>query len=134
MDLLLPLHSVLQVCIQKFPDWPSGARTVNGTTLCHYVQLYRYFVSQSSEFCRHNPFVLFLNECLLLLRYISLSTQSGNFLIHLHFTVVTILSELYKSRSSLLLYNAYTSLCLLCDPPPPHMFLFDNRLSILCED
>jgi hypothetical protein len=25
------------------------------TALCHYVQLYRYFVSQSSEFCRHNP-------------------------------------------------------------------------------
>jgi hypothetical protein len=22
-------------CIQKFPDWPSGARTANGTGLCH---------------------------------------------------------------------------------------------------
>jgi hypothetical protein len=22
-------------CIQKFPDWPSGARTANGTALCH---------------------------------------------------------------------------------------------------
>jgi hypothetical protein len=22
-------------CIQKFPDWPPGARTANGTTLCH---------------------------------------------------------------------------------------------------
>jgi len=21
-------------CIQKFPDWPPGARTANGTTLC----------------------------------------------------------------------------------------------------
>jgi hypothetical protein len=40
----------LRRCIQKFPDWPSGARTANGTALCHYVQLYRYFVSQSSEF------------------------------------------------------------------------------------
>jgi len=28
-------------CIQKFPDWPPGARTANGTALCHYVQLYR---------------------------------------------------------------------------------------------
>jgi hypothetical protein len=37
-------------CIQKFPDWPPGARTANGTALCHYVQLYRYFVSQPSEF------------------------------------------------------------------------------------
>jgi hypothetical protein len=24
-------------CIQNFPDWPSGARTVNGTALCHWV-------------------------------------------------------------------------------------------------
>jgi hypothetical protein len=37
-------------CIQKFPDWPPGARTANGTALCHYMQLYRYFVSHSSEF------------------------------------------------------------------------------------
>jgi len=22
-------------CIQKFPDWPRGARTANGTALCH---------------------------------------------------------------------------------------------------
>jgi hypothetical protein len=42
-------------CIQKFPDWPPGARTANGTALCHKVQLYRYFVSQCNEFCSHNP-------------------------------------------------------------------------------
>jgi hypothetical protein len=48
---------------QKFPDWPPGARTVNGTALCHQVQLYRYFMSQYSEFCRHDTFMLFLNEC-----------------------------------------------------------------------
>jgi hypothetical protein len=36
-------------CIQKFPDWPPGARTANGTAFCHQVQLYRYFMSQSSE-------------------------------------------------------------------------------------
>jgi hypothetical protein len=41
-------------CNQKFPDGAPGARTANGTAVCHYVQLYRYFVSQSSEFCRHN--------------------------------------------------------------------------------
>jgi hypothetical protein len=46
-------------CIQKFPDWPPGARIANGTALCHYVQLYRYFVSQSSEFCCHNPLCCF---------------------------------------------------------------------------
>jgi len=32
-------------CIQKFPDWPPGERTANGTALCHYMQLYSYFVS-----------------------------------------------------------------------------------------
>jgi hypothetical protein len=42
-------------CIQKFPDWPPGARIANGTALCYLVQLYRYFVSKSGEFCRHNP-------------------------------------------------------------------------------
>jgi hypothetical protein len=26
-----------------------------GPALCHYVQFYRYFVTQSSEFCCHNP-------------------------------------------------------------------------------
>jgi hypothetical protein len=25
----------LRGCIQKFPDWPLGARTANGTALCH---------------------------------------------------------------------------------------------------
>jgi len=42
-------------CIQKFPDWPPGARTVDGIALCHEMQLYRYFMRQSCEFCRHNP-------------------------------------------------------------------------------
>jgi hypothetical protein len=46
-------------CIQKFPDWPPGARTANGTALCHSVQLYRYIVSQSSEFYRHNNLCCF---------------------------------------------------------------------------
>jgi len=36
------------------------------------VQLYRYFVSQSSEFCRHNPLCYFLMSvycCSCLFRY-----------------------------------------------------------------
>jgi hypothetical protein len=44
------------------------------------MQLYSYFVSQFSEFYRHNPFLLLLNECLFL--FISLSTQSENFWIY----------------------------------------------------
>jgi len=31
-------------CIQKYRDWPPGARTANDTALCHYLQFYRYFV------------------------------------------------------------------------------------------
>jgi hypothetical protein len=49
----------LRGCVQKFPDWPPGARTANGTALYHWMQLYRYFVCQYSEFCRHNPIINF---------------------------------------------------------------------------
>jgi hypothetical protein len=61
-------------CIQKFPDWLPGARTANGTALCHNVQLYRYCVSQSGEFCRHNPLCCFSTcvyccRCCCLFRY-----------------------------------------------------------------
>jgi hypothetical protein len=52
-------HLNLRGCIQKFPDWSPGARTANGTALCHQLQLYRYFMSQSSEFCRHNTLCCF---------------------------------------------------------------------------
>jgi len=34
----------LRGCIQKFPDWPPGARTENDTVLCHKVRLYPYSV------------------------------------------------------------------------------------------
>jgi hypothetical protein len=66
------LHGGVTVrgCIQKFPDWPLGARTANGTALCHYVQFYRYFVSQSKEFCLHNPLCCFSTSvCCCLFRY-----------------------------------------------------------------
>jgi hypothetical protein len=55
-------HAVRRVCIQKFPDWPPGAITANGTALCHDVQLYRYVVRQSSKFCRYNPLCSFLTS------------------------------------------------------------------------
>jgi hypothetical protein len=44
----------LQGCIQKFLHCLPGVRTANGTALCHSMQLYHYFVSQSTEFCHHN--------------------------------------------------------------------------------
>jgi len=62
---------LIQECIQKFPDLPPGARTANDTALFHKVQFYRYFVSQSSEFCRHNPLCCFSTcvHCCCLFRY-----------------------------------------------------------------
>jgi hypothetical protein len=44
----------------------------DGTAFCHLVQLYRYFVSQSSEFCRHSPMCCFSTSvycCKRLFRY-----------------------------------------------------------------
>jgi hypothetical protein len=34
----------------KVTGLAAGAGTANGTALCHYVQLYRYFVSQYTYF------------------------------------------------------------------------------------
>jgi hypothetical protein len=65
-------------CIQKFPDWLPGVRTANSTAFCHQVQLYRYFVSQSSEFCCHNPLCCFSTSVIVYF----VMTQSGNFKIH----------------------------------------------------
>jgi hypothetical protein len=72
MQWVLCKYQSIRGCIRKFPDWPPGARTANSTALCHYVQLYRYFVSQSSEFCRHNPLCCFstiVYFCCCLFRY-----------------------------------------------------------------
>jgi hypothetical protein len=66
------LEWYIRWCIQKFPVWPPGARTANGMALCHWVQLYRYFVSQSSEFCCHNPLCCFSTSvycCKFIIRY-----------------------------------------------------------------
>jgi hypothetical protein len=69
MFILYALY--IRGCIQKFPDWPPGARTANGAALCHYVQSYHYFVSHCSEFCRHNPLCCFSASvcCCCLFRY-----------------------------------------------------------------
>jgi len=59
-NIYIPKKSTyLRGCIQKFPEWPPGTKTANGTALRYYVQLYRYFVSQPIEFCCHNPLCCF---------------------------------------------------------------------------
>jgi hypothetical protein len=56
-------------CITREYPKVSGLAATNGTALCHLVQLYRYFVSRSSEFCRHNPLCCFSTSvCCCLLR------------------------------------------------------------------
>jgi hypothetical protein len=75
----------LRECIQKFPDWPPGARTASGTPLCHYMQLYGYFVNKSSEFCRHNPLHCFSTnntKCKRTFRYQLSRETSGYTLVH----------------------------------------------------
>jgi hypothetical protein len=49
--------SMIRGCIQKFPDWPPGARTANGTALRHWMYFIAILWSQSSKFCSHNPCV-----------------------------------------------------------------------------
>jgi hypothetical protein len=62
-----------------YPKVSGGARTANGIALCHYAKLYRYFVSQSNEFCRHITLCVASQRVFIV---ISLSTQSGNFWLH----------------------------------------------------
>jgi hypothetical protein len=71
--------------IQKFPNWLPGARTANGTSRCSCIAI--LWVSLVS--LPPCPFELLHNECLLLL-FISLSTQSGNFWIHTHIRLVCV--------------------------------------------
>jgi hypothetical protein len=67
-------------CIQKFPDLPPWVRTANGTALCHSLQLYQYFVSQSCEFWRHNTICCFstsVYSCKCIFRYRLCPETSG---------------------------------------------------------
>jgi len=50
-------YNYVKIWVHVFPS--DLARTANGVTVCHWVQFYRYFVSQSSEFCHRNPFCCF---------------------------------------------------------------------------
>jgi hypothetical protein len=59
--------------------WSENCKWYSSVPLCAIVSL---FVSQSSEFCRHNPSYCFSTSVYCCKRYISLSTQSGNFWIH----------------------------------------------------
>jgi len=96
-------HSYRGGRIQKFPDWPTGARTANVTVLCQWVQLYRYFVSQSSEFFRHNSLCCFsLSVYFCLFRYrLSPETFGYTLVCPVHFilldlNVLMTWNEVYK--------------------------------------
>jgi hypothetical protein len=65
--------STTRGCIQKFPDWPPGARIANDTSSLPIGAVVSLFcVSQSSEFCRHDPLCCFSTSvycCCCLFRY-----------------------------------------------------------------
>jgi hypothetical protein len=86
ISLFITRHCYIWECNQKVPDWSPGARTANGTVLCHQAQLYRYFMSQSSEFCRHNPLCCFSMNvycCKRIFRYRLSAETFGYTLVHL---------------------------------------------------
>jgi len=60
----LTLQGIQTRVYKKFQDWPPEARTASGTALYQQVQYYRCFVSQSSEFYRHNPLCCFSTSVL----------------------------------------------------------------------
>jgi len=98
-------------CIQKFPNWPPGARTANGTALYNLVQLYRHFVSQSSEFCRHNPLCCFSTSSTKgkrIFRYRLLPETFGYTLVRVEVAVVQLLPPI---RESLNCKNGVRNIC-----------------------
>jgi hypothetical protein len=101
---------IVRGCIQKFPDWPPGARTANGTALCHQVQLYRYFVSQYCEFCRHSTLYCFSTSvyyccCYRLFRYQLSPETFGYTLVRTELLINTI-----ETKNFVKLLGKYSSL------------------------
>jgi hypothetical protein len=100
----LILIITIRGCIQKFSDWPPGARTANGTVLCHYVQLHRYFMSQYSEFCSYNPLRCFSTSvfrCKRIFRYRLSPETFGYTLVQLnHGSWVSTVTRLQAGRQS----------------------------------
>jgi len=50
-----PLFGLNTKVYPKVSGLAAWSENANGTALCYYMQLYSCFMSQSSEFCRHNP-------------------------------------------------------------------------------
>jgi hypothetical protein len=78
-----PMHEYIWGCIHKFLNWPPGVIIANGTALCHYMQLYQYFVSQTSEFCCNNLLCCFSTSVCCCLFHYQLSLETcGYTLVH----------------------------------------------------
>jgi hypothetical protein len=52
----IDIEGRVQVCSQKFPDWPPGTRTANGS---NSLPLGTVVSRHSSEFCRHKHLCYF---------------------------------------------------------------------------
>jgi hypothetical protein len=128
-------------CIQKFPDWPSGARTANNTALCHKVHLYSYFVSQSTEFCLHNPLCCFSTSvcyCCCSLRCRLSPETFGYTLVHRSHPLIRILGQMNPPHNVPLYITKncsniiFPSMSRYCEWPLPFKFL-DVRISHVRE-
>jgi hypothetical protein len=104
----------------NFPDWSPAARTANGKALCHYVQLYRYFVSQSSEFYRHNPLCCFSMSvyccccCCCLFCYRLSPKTFGYTLVHMYIRL--------RSVFMFLSFHMHLNTSVCSRPDPPYWF------------
>jgi hypothetical protein len=90
------LGRYMRVC-PKVSGLAAWMRTADGTALCHQVQLYRYFVSRLQSFVSITLCVASHRKFIVLVFVVSLSTQSGDFLIHLH-TFVGMVFTLTNSK------------------------------------
>jgi hypothetical protein len=117
------LGCLLLTCTRVYPK--VSVLAAWSKNLYHHVQLYRYFVSQSSEFCLHNPLLCFSTSVCCCS---SVMTLSGNFWIHRKFRLSTealliagvlrlsTASEMqYKSISHLTKRSPYSlTTCFIC--------------------
>jgi len=109
--LVISLVRYIRWCIQKFPDWPPGARTANGLALCYQVQLYRYFVSQSSEFCRNNHSCYFSASvccCKRIFRY-RLSPETFGYTLVIGFSMSRRWKEIYTLETTKIVQTKRTN-------------------------
>jgi hypothetical protein len=75
------VHTTVYPEVSELAVWSENCKWYSSVPLG---SVYRYFMSQSSEFCRRNPLYCFSTSVYCCKAFISVSTQSGNFWIQGH--------------------------------------------------